>query len=790
MSILSNLELGILYGKMIGALMFFLAFIYLYCNEKKDYLKYWAIFWGTSVLSYITESLMHYIQLSNLLLFGYILFSILGVFNLLRGMCEFSNKNMKNGWYIFSILTIILSLGAVITNNLLTSIVLSTVFTGIVFIYTGLILYRSLAKVIAKFTGIIAMIFGVMIMILPFVQYQTILFKYINIFNSSLGMLFGFGLIGIYYENLYKRKRLTQISVDKADFMVFRVNPEGNIKYINEKASQKLGLSEKQIKNLHVKDIIPKYIYRQREEFWKEVKSAGFLTYESKFKTQNEEIFPVQLTSHYSTYNNKDYEFVFARDISKRKQAEKRLKIREEQYRKIFNKSPAGMMLIDENGKILKVNEAECEFSGYKKSEIEGNYIYETVVPAEFKEKAKKNIKKILSGKTLEYIAESVSKTGEKIFLLLRETKIKLPDDRPCVLSMQIDYTDYNKQQEKIRYITYHDELTDLYNRSYVEEELKRLDTNRQLPISIIMIDVNGLKIINDTYGHERGDDMLVKVADILLSVVRKEDIVARWAGDEFVILLPQTNEEDAKNIRQRIKYKCDETEKDKIPVSLGVGVAVKINKDQDIYNIINKADENMYQDKLTESRSAKNKLVKNLLSTLGAKSDENEEHSKRMTKLARKLGTKIGLSDKQLANLSLLATLHDIGKVSISEEILSKSGELSEKEWEKIKEHPEMGYRIVSATEEFSPVAKEVLSHHENWDGSGYPNGLEGKDIPLLSRIITIVDAYDVMTNGKTYKESISKEEALKELDHYAGSQFDPELVKSFIDVIRNQDI
>ena len=463
-----------------------------------------------------------------------------------------------------------------------------------------------------------------------------------------------------------------------------------------------------------------------------------------------------------------------------------RLELREKHYKKIFESSPAGMMLIDKNGIIIRVNEAHCSFTGYEKSEIEGKSVFETLVPQEYIKNAKNNINKIMEGENLEYIGESISKTGEKIYVFFKETKVKLPNGKNCVLSMQIDYTDYNKQQKKIEYISFHDELTALYNRSYMEEEMKRIDVKRKLPISIIMIDVNGLKIINDSYGHQKGDQMLKKAAEILNFSVRKEDIVARWAGDEFVILLPNTTKKAAREVKKRIKAKCKKTEIDKIPISLGVGIAVKEDETEDIYDVLNRADKRMYKNKLTESKSAKNKLVKNLLSTLGAKSDETEAHALRLSKMAQKLGKKVGLGDEQLNNLSLLATLHDIGKVTISEEILSKEEDLTDEEWKKVKEHPKMGYRIASATEEFAPVAKYILHHHERWDGNGYPAGLENKEIPLLSRIITIVDAYDVMINGRVYKEAISKKEVIEELKECAGSQFDPHLVELFVDIFK----
>lgn len=158
------------------------------------------------------------------------------------------------------------------------------------------------------------------------------------------------------------------------------------------------------------------------------------------------------------------------------------------------------------------------------------------------------------------------------------------------------------------------------------------------------------------------------------------------------------------------------------------------------------------------------------------------------MTKLASDFGESLKLSNSKLNHLSLLSTLHDIGKITISEEILKKPAGLNEKEWEIIKKHPEKGYKIACASEEFNLVSDEILTHHEKWDGSGYPNNLAGKDIPYLARIISIIDAYDVMTNDRSYSRAMSQKDALKEVENCAGSQFDPDLAKKFINLIESK--
>ncbi len=342
--------------------------------------------------------------------------------------------------------------------------------------------------------------------------------------------------------------------------------------------------------------------------------------------------------------------------------------------------------------------------------------------------------------------------------------------------------TERKQAEEQIHYMSFHDALTELFNRYFLEEEMKRLDTVRQLPISIIMVDINGLKLINDTYGHSAGDELLKKVAAILKESCRKEDIIARWSGDEFVIMLPHTPAEKAEAVCRRIKSNCQEKYVKDVPVSIAVGYACKESVDKDLLECLREAENYMYKNKLTESRSSKSEILNALLLALGEKSQETESHIQGMQKVSRQIAEKLNLPETEQDRLELLVRLHDIGKINLSRDILSKKGPLTQEEWALIKEHPEIGYRIARATEEFSHVAEDILAHHEYWDGSGYPLGLKGNNIPLLARIVAIADAYDVMSNGRSYKKPKDMEEIKKEFIRCAGTQFDPELVDIFL--------
>lgn len=345
------------------------------------------------------------------------------------------------------------------------------------------------------------------------------------------------------------------------------------------------------------------------------------------------------------------------------------------------------------------------------------------------------------------------------------------------------DISERKDAEEKMRYLSFHDQLTGLFNRSWFDEELRRLDKGRQLPISLIMADLNGLKLINDTYGHATGDRFLQACAGILRQACRGEDIIARWGGDEFVILMPQNSYEDARRIADRIVHASQEILFEGIPISVALGVASKENPDEPISDILQAAEDRMYRQKLTESRSHKSAVLNALRNTLQEKSYETDTHAGNMQEAAHFIGDRIGLSRDELARLDLVIRLHDIGKINMPAELLQKNAALTPEEWEIMRQHPEIGYRIARATDEVAHVAGEILSHHERWDGTGYPRKLKGKEIPLLARITTLVDAVEVMQNGRPYKQAMTIEEIRQELVRCAGTQFDPDLVKVLIE-------
>lgn len=473
-------------------------------------------------------------------------------------------------------------------------------------------------------------------------------------------------------------------------------------------------------------------------------------------------------------------------DLTDYKQAEEALKASEEKHREILAAMEEGYYEVDLAGNLVFFNDSLCRMTGYRGEELKGKNYREFYINQEDIFKVFNQVYQ--TGKSMTAADwPAITRDGRKIHLELSIALRRDERGEPIGFRGVVrNVTERRQTEERIRYLSFHDQLTGLYNRHFLDEEMKRLDTERQLPISIIMADLNGLKLVNDTYGHQTGDEMLKRVAAILKIVCRDDDLLARFGGDEFVIYLPRTSEVEAQKISGRIEEACRKELVKDVPLSVSTGVAVKVNADQRLSALLKEAEDNMYKEKLTESRSGKSAIVNSLLQTLAAKSFETEAHTRNMQEAAKSIGKELDLPNSELHRLELLITLHDIGKINIPEEVLTKKGALSAAEWKIMKKHSETGFRIAKATESFAHVAEDVLAHHERWDGSGYPQGLKGEAIPLLARITAIADAYEVMSNGRPYKKAMGKDEIVAELKRCAGSQFDPKLVEVFLAILQ----
>lgn len=446
--------------------------------------------------------------------------------------------------------------------------------------------------------------------------------------------------------------------------------------------------------------------------------------------------------------------------------------------------------LFDQKWTMKFVSQGCYALTGYYPEELVDNYriSFDEIICPEYREYVWEESQRAVDEKrSCRYEYEIMTANGERKWVL--EINQGVYDSEGKVEALEgiiIDITESKRQFLQIQYLSDHDYLTGLFNRMYYETAKNAFDREKRFPLTILVADINGLKLINDAFGYDTGDRIIKKTAEILKSFCRQGDVLARIGGDEFALLMPNTGTEEAYEIIHTIGTEFErynEALADKaMVINLSFGSSTKGSDILSIKEVEKEADANMSRRKLLDQKSHHNAVLSSIAATMYERSYETESHAERIAQLCTLTGESMGLAHEEIDKLHLFCMLHDIGKIGISDQILKKPGKLTDEEWEEMKKHPEIGYRIAMSSPDFANVAEFILSHHERWDGKGYPRGLKGESIPIHSRILAVVDAYDAMTQDRVYHKAISHQEAIDEIIRCSGTQFDPLVVKMFV--------
>ncbi len=448
------------------------------------------------------------------------------------------------------------------------------------------------------------------------------------------------------------------------------------------------------------------------------------------------------------------------------------------EYRQLLDSIGVGVFVVNaETHRIVYVNIAAVKIIGQTKEQIIGALCHQYLCPAEMGKCPVTDL-----GQKVDHHEKILIKAnGQKIPVIKTVIPIVFQNEKVLIESF-IDITEHRKIENQLKY----DCLTQLYNRTYFEQEMIRLGLSNH-PVGIIVCDIDGLKLINDTLGHIKGDELLNQAAGIIKESCREKSMIARIGGDEFVILIQDGTSADLDETCKKIRDALvrHNTENPCATLSLSIGSCMR-HGTQNINEAFQEADNIMYRQKLHHGQYARSAVMKSLIEALATRDFIPEGHGERVGNLGADLARSIHLPENQISDIRLLGKFHDIGKVGIPDYILFKKGPLTDSERSLMQSHCEIGYRIARSAHDIHHIADSILKHHEWWNGQGYPLRIQGEEIPIESRIIAIVDAYDAMINDRPYRKAKSPKEVIEEMKSSSGKQFDPQLLRIFVDLLK----
>ena len=452
---------------------------------------------------------------------------------------------------------------------------------------------------------------------------------------------------------------------------------------------------------------------------------------------------------------------------------------------KLIEDMPIPVVLHREDKQIVKVSKSFSEVTGYTQDEIPNLKVW---VDKAYKNDKDDHLSQIIkmydaTGRVYEGTFTVYDKSGNPLRLEWYSTPIgKDENGLKNVISVAINLTKFDRREKELKDLTYHDDLTHLYNRRYYNE--KKSFYAKDAHIGLMLADINGLKLMNDVFGHLAGDKVIIRFAELLTKHLPKDSIICRVGGDEFTAILPNYDERFIQEAIHAIKKDLKQEKITDIEPSASFGYAEKVEHEE-LDQTFFRAENMLYKEKVHEYDFHTNYMIQSILHSVFENSDESPDHIKRMLSLSKKLKSKLHLSKQEEKDLDVLINLHDIGKIAINKNIFKTGRPLSVDERKEINKHPEYGYRIANALPQLKTIAYAILTHHENVDGTGYPFGLKNDEIPLIARVLRIIDSYETMISERHYKAPIAKKDAIAELQKYANIYYDEQILEQFLDTL-----
>lgn len=444
----------------------------------------------------------------------------------------------------------------------------------------------------------------------------------------------------------------------------------------------------------------------------------------------------------------------------------------------ILNALPDEVIIVTNQGKIIEVQGKQASKFNDNSQSV-GNHISVILKSDELVAQVMDKITKVSTLNCTE-VMELILETGGLFEEHFELRFAKCGEDQVVVLSREL--SEFHEQRNKINYLSNYDQLTGLLNRANLRRIANETLKAGVFPFTFMVAEINGLKLMNSSFGFLAGDTYIKELADVFLQSDLTNKVLGYFGSGEFVVLIKNAEEEIVESYITEIKEECKKHYVKGINVTVSFGYFCINNSHITIDYAVNKAEKNLIIDKRKEYGSTNTNTIEIINRTLQAKSPREQFHSDRVASLCRKFAMVYGFSKEEQNEMHTAGLLHDIGKIGIPENILDKPGKLTEEEFSEMRRHPEIGHKILEASGNMREIANVIVSHHERWDGKGYPSNLKGEEIPLRARMIAIIDTFDAMVSDRSYRKGLPVEVAVEELLRCKGTQFDPELVDIFI--------